>query len=108
MRDDYNAFEAASEDGMADSQVAALEQDLEKLKDSFREERFCWALAILILLDVIFFTRIDGGWGAPITILFLEVILLLVLARKWGVEDLTDVIDKIVKSPFYPSSKDRS
>lgn len=88
-----------------DETIASLQKELARTKERNREERFCWALSLIVLLDVFFFTS-TNGWGAPIVLLFLQVILLIILARRWGVEDLTDVLDRYVfNHPMNPFSK---
>lgn len=70
------------------------QREIEKLKDSAREERFCWIVVCMILFDCFAFVSFKD-WGASLSILILEILLLLVMARKHGVEDLIAIIDKI-------------
>jgi hypothetical protein len=102
----YDNFEKIpGDEGKKDKQIATLQTQLEDVKEERKEERFCWALSLLILLNVFFFTNIDG-WGAAISIVFLQLVLLIILARKWGVEDLTDILDKyILNHPANPLRK---
>ena len=94
-------------EGKKDEQIAALQGQLSAEKEARREERFCWTLSLIVLLDVFFFEKV-GGWGA-ISILFLQIVLLVILSRKWGIEDLTDILDKYVRNhPLNPTSKKKS
>ncbi|MFP4465016.1 MAG: hypothetical protein ACLFP8_07300 [Alphaproteobacteria bacterium] len=109
MTDNYDNFDKIPDDeGKKDKQIATLQTQLEEVKEERHEERFCWALSLLILLNVFFFTNMEG-WGAPISILLLQLVLLIILARKWGVEDLTDILDKyILNLPANPLCKKKT
>lgn len=88
-----------SDGSKKDMQIAELQSEIVSLKDCVNEDRFVSLLIILILLNVIFFSHTEG-WGAPITILVLELILLFILARKLGVEDITNILDKYLLNGY--------
>lgn len=82
-----------------DEQIRKLEQLLSEEKDSRKQERFFGILVFLILLNVIFLTPMQT-WGGPISILILELIALVLLARRMGLQEASQIIDRIlVHSP---------
>lgn len=88
---------APSPSGMAQEQaIAALEEEVQALKDARLEERFCWVLACTIFFNMAIFANIQTV-GVPLVILFLQVILLSVLARKCGMEYIVRFLDRIVE-----------
>lgn len=78
-----------------DASLANLIQNLEAERDARREERFIFILIIIILLDVVFFSVLDS-WTGPLSLIVLQTILLLVLARRMGIEEFQMLIDKLV------------
>lgn len=82
--------------GMAQEQaIAALEEEVQALKDARLEERFCWILVSIIFFDMAIFANIQTT-GVPLAIVFLQVILLSVLARKCGMEYIVRFLDRII------------
>ena len=75
--------------------IERIQTDLEKEKDARNEERFVFVIVIIILLDIYCFADMET-WSAPVIIGVLELLLLLALARKWGVDDVAVWLDKIL------------
>lgn len=104
MKNDYSALDDIAEDDKKDALIERLQSTLADIKEARREERFCWVMAVIILVNVIFFSKLDGL--SAISIVFLQLILLVILSRKLGVETLTEVLDKYVLShPMNPIRK---
>ena len=74
-----------------------LERDNQKLKDAVKEERFLWIATLVVIFDVFVFTLMEN-WGGPIAILMFQMVIMLILARKLGVEEIHSLIDKILES----------
>lgn len=74
----------------SDSALRTAQTNFEKERDLRREERWYWTALMLIGVDLHFFVQIQS-WTAPIVIVVLQLIVLLVLARKWGV-DMVELI----------------
>ncbi len=77
---------------------AALEQvqqELNEIKDSQKEERFYWISAVIVVFDIFTFQKMST-WGAPISITVLEIIVLICLARKFGVKDIWTLTEKLI------------
>lgn len=86
-----------------DAAQADLERKVTKEQHARKEERFLWMLAVLILLDVFFFTMVNS-WGA-ICILILEIILLVLLAEKCGIKEFALLVQKIIYPIFNRNDK---
>ena len=80
-----------------DQQIRKLEQLLSEEKYSRNQERFLGILVVLIWFNIVFLTPMQS-WGGPISILILELIALVLLARGMGLEDASKIIDRILAS----------
>ena len=97
MADDLsrlNETAAESVEPMA-SAAGELENKLEAEIDRRLEERFVWVVLTMILADTLMFAHVDN-WAGPVVIGVLELILLVVLARKWGIEEVSQVLAKFL------------
>lgn len=88
-------FTESTQRSAQDEALAALERENQALKDARLEERFCWIVFSIILFDMAVFSTVQAT-GVPIAILFLQLLLIIVLARKCGVEQIVRFIDKIL------------
>ena len=84
-----------------DARLAAakqtLESEVERGRDAREEERFIWAVIVTILFDVIVFDRFET-WTAPVIIGALEMVVLLVLARRWGIQEVDTLVARVLHS----------
>lgn len=78
-----------------DDQIAVLEQDLQKEKDGRKEDRFVFLLVLIIIGDVWSFFYMHV-WSAPFALLILEALLLLVVARRLGVDHVAVFMDRLL------------
>lgn len=92
-----NPFEqyTGAEETTWDKQQEHLERTAEGVKDEKGEERFLWIFAIIILADFHFFPQMET-WAAPVSIALLEIFFLVPLGARLGVEDLSEIVDKIL------------
>jgi hypothetical protein len=79
-----------------DENIAALEKIAEDLRDKIAEERFIFSVLALIFADAHIFSHM-ASWGGPVAILVLEVVVLVVLARRCGVQDVQRLMDRILE-----------
>ena len=94
------AWVAATSDNKAsqkDETISALETEVSEVKERLKEERFYWLLALVIVIDMFVFTHMNN-WGAPVSILFLQLLGLLAAAHKCGVDIVYSTIEKIIES----------
>lgn len=87
---------AADGESKKDDALAALESAVQAEKDARMEERFVWIVIAVILVDVIWF-RNSPNPTFPIAALILELIALLVIARRMGVKDYVQLMDRILQ-----------
>lgn len=78
-----------------DEALAALETELDEVKDARIEERFLWILLCVVLVDVIWFSNSPNP-TFPIVILVLEIIGLFILARRMGVEEAERLLERVL------------
>ncbi len=95
-------FEDAEES--KDSAIAELEKRLEKEKDMRLEERFCFILVGILIVDIIIFPNFQS-WAAPLVIAFFELILLVLLAKRMRVDEASILLDKLLET--YGKRKSR-
>lgn len=93
---DFSRAVADADEGEAKS-IARLEKNITELEDKRKEERFLWIIVILIVMDVSVFPHMES-WGGPVSILTLEIIALLIIARHCGIEEVHQLIDKIINA----------
>ena len=75
-------------------QIKQLESKLAKEKDARLEERFISLLVLVIILNAFLFTLMPS-WGGPIVILILELLLLIPIARRMGIDEVAKLLDKV-------------
>jgi hypothetical protein len=77
-----------------DKQIQELQKSLSEEKTARKQERFYGIVCFVILLDSLLFPPMKS-WGGPLSILILELILLVPLARITNVEEVEKLIDQI-------------
>lgn len=92
---DFSRLEGDGTATPKDEALAALESNLQSEKDARMEERFIWLVISVILVDVIWL-RNSPNSTFPIVVLILELVALLVIARRMGVNDFVQLMDRIL------------
>lgn len=83
---------------MADSTAdaaARIADELEAAKDARKEERFLWIVVAVILVDVLWF-KDSPNPTLPVVVLVLQLVVLIVLARRMGIDDVVELIDRLL------------
>lgn len=75
----------------------SLEDRLEKEIDKRLEDRFVFLIIILMLIDIILFNGATNTWLAVI-ILFLQILLVIAVAKKMRMETIIGIINRIIDS----------
>ncbi|MDV6345243.1 hypothetical protein [Nitrosomonas sp. Is37] len=104
MTDGFDKLKANELPSHKDDKIQALEKKVVELEDRLLEERFYWALGVVILIDIFSFPPMKS-WGGPVAIVFLELFGLVVLAQKCGVDIIVQIIDKIIDGWSQNNSK---
>ena len=78
-----------------DRQVQELADALADCNEQRAGERFAWIAVVMILFDALVFPPMRG-WTGPLAIFVLELLLLFVFARRYGVKELAEWLDWLV------------
>lgn len=76
-----------------ETKIAQQKEDIKRLK----EERYCLLILVIILFDSVIFSNFNN-WGDSIAITILELAVLIIMARRCEVDDVTTWLDKILLS----------
>ena len=87
--------------GKIDDALDQLQKKLESEKGARSEERFVWIMVTVILVDVLWFRNAQNP-TIPIVVLVLELVLLLVLAKRMGVPELMLIFERIINRIGQP------
>lgn len=77
-----------------DDVAAKLESDLQQERDSRKEERFYWILALVVTFDAFLFGSLENQW-AMLPIFLLEVVGLIGLADWLGVDRVKVLLERL-------------
>lgn len=83
------------EPSATDEALEALQYDLLNEKDARREERFIWFVVVVVLFDAMVFQSMTN-FMAPLVIGVIELLLLIALGRKWGMDSIWTLTEMIV------------
>ncbi len=75
--------------------ISALEKENVDLKDKLLEERFCFILVAVILIDMIVFDNMQT-WAAPLCLITLQIFGLIVFGKRCKVDIIKEIIDKVI------------
>lgn len=78
-----------------DEQIDELQQRLTAERDARREDRFVFIVVTVILLDIVFFS-VMPTFGGPIALLILQVLILVPLARRMGMEEVAQLLSRVL------------
>lgn len=87
------------------NQVAALEEQLAAEKDGRNEDRFIALIIIFVLVDIALLNN-ASNFAVPLIALIFELIVLLILAKRMGSEEVVQMLDKIIHSVSRPRGGD--
>ncbi|UCA46161.1 hypothetical protein [Pseudochrobactrum sp. XF203] len=91
---------------LRDEQIAELQERLTAEKDARNEERFIFIAVTVILLNVVFFS-VMPSFGGPIALLILELLVLIPLASRLGMEEVKQILsralDRVASNAQDPS-----
>lgn len=79
----------------SDTLIEELQRALAREKDARLEERFVFLVVGVLLFDIVFFT-VMPTFGGPLALLILELLILIPLARRMGMEEIAQVVSRII------------
>lgn len=94
--DDIVGADVEDENPLAEK-IASLEAQLSEEKDRRLEDRFIGLVVFIIFFDI---AVLHGSTNLllPVVVLILELVILLLLAKRMGSEDMARLIDRILHS----------
>ena len=78
-----------------DQVIQELQEALTEERDARKEDRFVFIVAVVILLDIVFFT-VMPSFGGPLALLILQLLVLIPLARRMGMEEVAQLISRVI------------
>lgn len=79
-----------------DQQIEELQEQLERERDGRNEDRFVGIVCLVLLLDVVFFS-VMPTFGGPLALLVLELLILIPLARRMGMQEVAQILDRVLQ-----------
>lgn len=78
-----------------DQQISELQDKLTHEEDARKEERFVFIVTAVLLLDIVFFT-VMPSFGGPLALLILELLILIPLAKRMGMEEIARILSRVL------------
>ena len=78
-----------------DQLIEKLQEQLTKEKDGRNEDRFVGIVLLVLLLDVVAFS-VMPTFGGPIALLVLELLILIPLASRMGMQEVAKIISRVL------------
>ncbi|MGR3823841.1 MAG: hypothetical protein ACU0A5_14830 [Salipiger marinus] len=86
-----------------DALIEELQEELERVKDARREDAFAFIIICILLFNIVFFTVMPTS-GGPLALLILELLILVPLAQKMGMENVVQIISRVLDRVSSQSS----
>ncbi len=87
-----------------DKEVSDLCLKIEEITKERYEERFLWILTFVLLLDILFLKDCQN-WSLPIVIGIIELIIILSVGQKLGIDFLSSLLEKILTALGHTDNK---
>lgn len=78
-----------------DQALANLQNEMQDLKNSRNEERFLFLTVIVVGANAVIFSHVEN-WAGALVIGVIEVFGLAVVARKWSIEEVPQMLSKFL------------
>lgn len=88
-----------------DDLIQQLQEELTQERDKRKEDRFVGIVLIILLFDIVFFT-VMPTFGGPLAVLVLQLLILIPLARRMGMEGIALMIDRVLDRMAGGMTKD--
>lgn len=73
--------------------IEDLQEEIQRLKDARREDAFTFITISILLFNVVFFS-VMPTFGGPLALLIIELLVLALLAKKFGIEEAVLLISR--------------
>jgi hypothetical protein len=78
-----------------DRLIEELQQEIVREKDARNEDRFFFIVVCIILFNIMIFTVMPNV-GGPIAVLILELLVLIPLAKRMGMQEIATNLDRVL------------
>lgn len=78
-----------------DAQVERLQAELTRERDARREDQFFGIVILAAIFDIAFFS-VTPSFGGPLALLLLQLLILIPLAKRMGMEEIAQMIDRVL------------
>ncbi len=78
-----------------DHQIGELQKEVQYEKDARLEERFLFVVVAVMLLDIAVFS-VMPSFGGPIALLILQLLILIPLAKRMGMEEVAKILSRVL------------
>lgn len=96
---------ARSATSKKDEQISELQAQLARERDARKEDRFVGIVGLVLLLDVVFFS-VMPSFGGPLALLILELLILIPLARQMGMQEIAQLMNRVLHRAAGRASSD--
>lgn len=90
-----SAFFTVTGPHQKDEALEIIQKKLEGQIEARKEERFYWVSGLCITVDIFMFPQMQT-WSAPVCIALLELLVLISLGRRWGVDHIWTITEKLI------------
>ena len=109
VRKESESGEKPNAKQLQDSNTELANKNTE-LKNNIYEERLLRCISFFMMFDAFVFTLMNS-WGGPIAILILQVVAILMLAKRYSVDEIYNLLNKVLywgssQKPLQKSQKD--
>lgn len=84
-----------SEAGKEDEALASLQNEIQRVQNDRDEERFLLVIVIIVLIDALIFAHMEN-WAGALIIGIIEIFGIAVLARRWRIEEVPQILSKFL------------
>jgi hypothetical protein len=78
-----------------DEAIEALQRSLDAERDARKEERFILLVALVLVFDAFTFQQMQT-WSGPLLIGFIQVLVIIALGRRWGIDYIWILTEKLI------------
>jgi hypothetical protein len=88
-------FQTDDKTSVKDEALEAVQRELLAECDARKEERFVWMCVVILLFDIFSFKDMES-WSGPIIIGIIQVIFIVAVGRKWGMDHIWTITERLV------------
>ncbi|WP_342069904.1 hypothetical protein [Yoonia algicola] len=78
-----------------DELIESLQNQLDDERDRRKEERFIWLVIVILMFDAFTFSNMQT-WTGPIIIGLIQLIIVIVLGRRWQMDEIWTLTTKLI------------